>query len=476
MSEEMGVNIKRSKDFSKWYLEIVRKGGFVDQRSPVKGFDVILPWGYAVWEIIQKTFDAEIKKKKVRNAYFPLMIPESLIRKEEEHFAGFKAEAMAVTEAGEEKLEEKLYVRPTSETIMYNLYALWIRSHRDLPLLINQWNNVVRHDTKQTRPFVRPREFLWQEGHTCHAEKKGSDDWIKTVVRMYDKIYDILAMDRLVVVRPKHDTFPGADYSVAFDTLAQSGKVIQGPGTHNLGQNFSKPFGIKYLDEKGEEKFVWQTSWGMSTRQLGVLIMHHADDNGAIIPPAVAPIQAVIIPIPIKGKERVVKDMCKDVEERLEREGVRCETDSRDYSPGYKFNEWELRGVPVRIEIGPIEAEERKLTVVKRNGRKKAEINLENTKDVVELLDRIQREMRKKSETALKESIKDIKNVKKLAGHKGIARIEWCSSEKCAEHIKADSSGFEIRGTLYGKKEKPKGKCIHCKKPAKLVVYAAKAY
>src|SRR3989338_6808129 len=239
MSEELGIKTKRSENFSEWYLDVVRKGDFIDQRSPVKGCDVITPWGYAIWEIIQRHFDELIKKNGVVNAYFPLFIPDSLIKKEEDHFEGFKAEAFAVKEAGGQPLEETLYVRPTSETIMYYMYALWIRSYKDLPLRINQWNNVVRFDTKGTKPFIRGREFLWQEGHTAHATQEEGDEQVKQAVGMYKESVERQGIEPLLLVRPKSDTFAGTNYSVVMDCLTQDGKVVQGPGTHMLGQHFS---------------------------------------------------------------------------------------------------------------------------------------------------------------------------------------------------------------------------------------------
>lgn len=478
MSEEQGVSTKRDENFSKWYLEVVRKGNFVDQRSPVKGFDVILPWGYAVWEIIQKHFDGLLKKNNVSNAYFPLFIPESLIKKEEQHFKGFKAETFVVTEAGGEKLEERLYVRPTSETIMYYMYALWIRSYKDLPLKINQWNNVVRFDTKVTKPLIRGREFIWQEGHTAHATKEEAEKWLKKVIEMYKESMKKQALEPLILVRPKSDTFAGANYSIVFDTLTQDGKVAQGPGTHMLGQHFSKPFKIQYLDKDGKKQFVWQTSWGMSTRQLGIIVMHHGDDKGAVLPPEVAPIQVVIVPILFKGKEETVIKKAEDVKERLRQLGLRVHLDDRDYSAGFKFNEWELQGVPLRIEIGPKDIAAGEVTAVSRLGGKN-KINMSELEEITGLLDNIQKELAIKSEKFLLDSIKDVSSIadiKDRAKKGGWSRGNWCSSAECEANIKAQSGGAEIRGTLYGKDEKPFSHCIYCGKEAKHVVYIAKAY
>jgi len=479
MSEELGVATKRSQDFSRWYLEVVRKGNFIDQRSPIKGFDVIMPWGYAVWERIQLRFDSLLKKQDVKNAYFPIFIPEHLIKKEEEHFKGFKAETFKVTEAGGEKLEENLYVRPTSETIMYYMYALWIRSYKDLPLKINQWNNVVRFDTKITKPFLRGREFLWQEGHTAHATKEDAEKFIERVVDMYSEIYRMQAIEPLILVRPKSDTFAGADFSVVFDTLLQDGRVAQGPGTHMLGQNFAKPFGIQYLDRHGRKQHVWQTSWGMSTRQIGILIMHHGDDKGAILPPEASPIQSVIVPILFKGKEKIVIDAARDVYNKLEKIGIRAYLDDRDYSAGFKFNEWELKGVPLRIEIGPTDIENKEVTTVNRIDGSKKKIKLLSLADVSSLLASIQNQLLEKSRKFLSSNITDVKSLDQLRNlaKKGFwLRTNWCGSDKCEKNLKAECSGAEIRGTLYRKDEKPFAPCVYCGKEARHIVYVAKAY
>lgn len=478
MSEEQGITVKRGEDFSKWYLEVVRKGGFVDQRSPVKGFDVILPWGYAVWEIIQKIFDKLIKEHGVQNAYFPLVIPEHLIKKEEKHFEGFKAEAFKITEAGGEKLEEPLYIRPTSETIMYYMYALWIRSYKDLPLKINQWNNVARFDTKVTKPFIRGREFLWQEGHTAHATKEDAERWAKTVIDMYKSVYGNMALAPLILVRPKSDTFAGADCSIVFDTLTQDGKVVQGPDCHLLGQHFAKVFDIQFLDKDEKKKHVWQTSWGLSTRQIGILIAHHGDDNGAILPPDVAPYQVVIIPILFKGKETDIMKKAEEVKESLKQKGLRVHLDDREHSAGFKFNEWELRGVPLRLEIGPKDIAAGEVTAVSRLGDKK-KIKITGLGEVKKTLDGMQKALSVYSEKFLLDNIRDVQNMnqlKDISKKGGFLRGNWCGSGECEEMIKANSGGYEIRGMLYEKDEKPFAQCLHCGKDAKHVVYIAKAY
>ena len=474
MSEELGIKTRRKENFSRWYLEVVRKGNFIDQRSPVKGCDVILPWGYAVWESIQKEFDDLIKKNGVSNCYFPLFIPERLIKKEEEHLTGFKAETTIVTEVGDEKLEERLAVRPTSETIMYAMFSLWIRSYNDLPLKINQWCNIIRWDTKITRPFIRGREFLWQEGHTAHISREDAIKWIDTVLEMYKKSYDSQAMSSLILKRPKSDTFAGAEFSIVFDTVMQDGKVVQGPGTHFLGQNFSKPFNIEFTDKDGSKKYVWQTSWGMATRQVGAIIMHHGDDNGAILPPEIAPYQVVIVPIIFMGKEKIIKEKAGEIEKKLRKMGIRVYLDDRDYSPGFKFNDWELKGVPLRVEIGPRDIKGRELTLAYRINGKREKLKLKKIAEIKRILKKVQKEMLQKSEKFLKENIKNVKSIDKLKQIAGFARANWCGSDDCENPIK--EAGAEIRGTLYKKKEKIFGNCISCGKPAKEVVYIAKAY
>ncbi len=471
MSSDLGVTVKRSEDFSKWYLEVVRKGNFIDQRSPIKGFDVILPWGYSIWEQVQAKFDSLIKKAGAKNAYFPLLIPERLIGKEEEHLKGFRAETATVTEAGGEKLEERFAIRPTSETIMYYMFALWVRSYKDLPMKINQWANCVRWDTKITRPFIRTREFLWQECHTAHETKEDAEKQVNEAVEMYLQMHRDLAMQPLVLQRPKSDTFAGAEFTVVLDTLMQDGKVVQGPGTHMLGQHFSKPFNIKFSGKDEKESHVWQTCWGMTTREIGMLIMHHGDDNGAVLPPSIAPYQAVIVPILFKGKEEAVMKEAKEIEKNLAQH-VRVYLDDRNYSAGFKFNEWELRGVPLRIEVGPKDVEEKEMTVVRRVDGKKEKVKTSKLADIPAILGEIQEDMLKKSEKFLKENIADIKSMKEIKS--GFSRANWCGSAECEKRVK--TTGAEIRGTLYKKDEKPFSACIACGKTAKHVVYIAKAY
>lgn len=490
MAEEEGLSVTRKDDFSKWYLEIVRKAQFKDQRTPIKGVDVIMPWGYSIWEMLQQKFNELLKIDGVQNMYFPLFIPESLLKKEEEHLEGFKAEAAMVTEAGGTKLEERLAVRPTSETIMYYMFNQWIRSYRDLPFRINQWCNIVRWETKMTKPFIRDREFLWQEGHTAHATK---EDAVKQVIhccRNYSVMYDMMALDFLQLKRPKTDTFAGADYSVVFDTLVQDGRVMQGPDAHLLGQHFAKAFDIMFEDKNSKKQFVWQTSWGMSTRQLGVIIMVHGDDKGAVLPPMIAPIQVVIIPVLFKDKELVVQQKADELKTRLERLGVRVHVDNRDARPGSKYSEWELKGVPLRVEIGPRDIERQTYVIVRRLDGVKKDIEFGDEKMILEILNEIQVGMLERSKKMHKEAITNVKNMTELKekmSKGGIARTCWCGSSECYDWIKDKTGGGEIRGTLFSgnlekglkddeSEERVFCECVNCGKTAKHVVYIAKAY
>ena len=482
MAEELGVSTRKSENFSQWYLDVVRKGGFVDQRTPVKGCDVFMPWGYGIWEQIQAIADPMFKERGVRNAYFPLFIPKSLLEKEAKHFEGFVPEVAWVTRGGDEELDEWLAIRPTSETIMYYTFSKWISSYRDLPLRINQWVNIVRWETKATRPFLRTREFLWQEGHTVHATWEDAKKEVDEMIEVYKKIFrDYLALSFLILKRTENDKFAGADFTIAFDTFVpEAGRILQVGTVHHLGQNFSKPFEITFKDKDQTVKYAYQTSWGFSTRLIGAIIALHGDDKGAIIPPAVAPIQVVVIPIPFKGKEGVVMEAARRIKEDLEELGIRVELDDREqYTPGWKFNEWELKGVPLRIEVGPRDVEKGGFTVVRRDtGEKSFEMDINV---VPEILQDIQDNLRERAEEKLEESIvtvEDLEGVKRVVEEGKIARTYWCGRDECEFGVK-EETGAEIRGTRYDvdESEEAKGKkCFFCGREAKFVVYIAKSW
>jgi len=466
----------KQTNFSEWYLEVIRKAKMADY-APVKGCIVFMPQSYSIWERIQEIVNKEIKGTGHRNAYFPLFIPKKLLTQEAEHFEGFVPEVAWVTKGGNTELEEPLAIRPTSETIMYVMYKNWIQSYRDLPLLINQWCSVVRWETKATKPFLRTKEFLWQEGHTAHAAKEDADKEVFYILGFYKKMLEeYLAIPVLAGKKSESEKFAGALYTTAIEAMMPDGKALQAGTSHNLGQNFSKPFEISFIDEKEAKQFAWQTSWGVSTRLIGALIMVHGDDKGLVIPPKVAPIQAVIIPIYFKDGAKKVVEKAQEIKAELEKKGISAELDAREnYTPGWKFNEWELMGVPVRIEIGPKDMEKKQAMLARRDtGEKKAVPEKEAAAKVSELLEDIQKSMFKKAEKNMKEmttEAKDYSEFKKTIEAKGgFVKAGWCGSEECEEAIQKETTATN-RIVL----EEEKGKCVKCGKQG-IKAYFAKAY
>ncbi|MDN5358747.1 MAG: prolyl-tRNA synthetase [Candidatus Diapherotrites archaeon] len=483
-AESLGVTTKKEENFSDWYVEVVRKGEFIDQRTPVRGCDVFMPWGYAIWENIMHFADPLFKEHGVKNAYFPTLIPESLLTREAEHFEGFVPEVAWVTEAGDSKLGERLALRPTSETIMYYMYAQWIRSYKDLPLRINQWVNVFRWETKATRPFLRSREFLWQEGHTVHRTLEEADREVLDMIDVYRKVFEeLLALPSIVLKRTESDKFAGALYTVAFEAFSkEAGRVIQIGTVHNLGQNFAKAFGIKFLDRDGKEKYGWQTSWGFSTRLIGAVIAVHGDNKGAVLPPRVAPVQVIVIPIIFKGKEKEIVEKAREIGKKLKEAGIRAEVDDRDdYTAGWKFNHWELKGVPLRIEIGPKDLENGGVTAARRDtGAREFIKEKDVVKRVKALLEEIQKDLFERAKKKMEESIVTVRTAeeaRKAVENKKIARSFWCGDPECEERVKELTNGAEIRGTKFLEIEHAEGeKCLVCGREASHVVYIAKSY
>ena len=367
-------------DFPQWYSDVVLKTKLVDY-GPVKGTMVIRPYGYAVWENIQKELDKRFKETGHENAYFPLLIPMSFMTKEAEHVEGFAPEVAVVTHAGGEKLQEPLCIRPTSETIIGTMFGKWIQSYRDLPVLMNQWANVMRWE-KTTRPFLRTSEFLWQEGHTVHATEEEAMEETMKMLSVYEEFArTCLSMPVLTGRKTEKEKFAGAVATFGMEAMMHDGKSLQAGTSHYLGQNFSKAFDIKFLDKDGVQKYAYTTSWGVSTRLIGALIMTHGDQRGLVMPPVVAPIQAVIVPI--AAKKEGVLEACRALETRLKAAGVRVKLDDTDNSPGWKFNEWEMKGVPVRIELGPRDLEAGKMTVSRRDTLEKSELALDDAENAV---------------------------------------------------------------------------------------------
>src|SRR6059036_179509 len=366
----------RSQDFSRWYLDVVRRAEMADY-SPVKGFMVIRPYGYAVWEFIQQALDRRIKQTGHVNAYFPLLIPESLLNKEAEHVEGFAPQVAYVTDGGGEELEEKLVVRPTSEAIIGTMYAKWVQSWRDLPILINQWANVVRWE-KVTRPFLRTTEFLWQEGHTAHETEEEAEAETLKILELYKETVETeLAMPVITGRKSDSEKFAGALRTYSLEALMGDGRALQAGTSHNLGQNFAKAFDITFQARDKSVQHVWGTSWGVTTRLIGAAIMVHGDDSGLVLPPRVAPYQVVIVPIGRENWRETVLPRAREIERELAAAGIRVTLDERDERPGWKFSEWELRGVPLRVEIGPKDIEKAAVLVARRDTREKQSLPME---------------------------------------------------------------------------------------------------
>jgi len=477
-----GVTVKKNVNFSEWYVEVVLKAELADY-APVKGCMVIRPDAYAVWEKIQEVVNQKIKSTGHRNAYFPMFIPEAFLKQEAAHFAGFTPEVAWITQGGDTPLEEKLAVRPTSETIMYDMFSKWIRSWRDLPLKINQWCNIVRWETKATKLFLRTREFLWQEGHTAHATAEDAEVEVIWALNMYKEVIEnILAIPVLIGTKSESEKFAGALYTTALESIMPDGKALQMGTSHNLGQHFAKVFNVKYIGEDKKDHYVWQTSWGITTRLIGAMIMVHGDDKGLIMPPKVAPIQVVIIPIPFKGLEaEAIAAKTKEVAEILRAKSINTLLDDRsEYTPGWKFNQWELKGVPIRVELGPRDLKNGQVVMVRRDTGQKIPVKEANVVATVEnLLQEIQDTMLAKAKallddkTTLVTNYDEFKHVIESKG--GFIKAAWCGNPACEARIKVDT-GATIRIRPF-EKDTAKNICVYCNNEAKGgIVYFARSY
>ncbi|MEK6938528.1 MAG: proline--tRNA ligase, partial [Nanoarchaeota archaeon] len=438
-----GITAKKEDEFGEWYSQLLQKAEMIEY-SPVSGCYVLRPNCYFIWEQAQAFFDALIKKDGVRNAYFPMLIPESLLKKESSHVKGFAPEVAWVDYGGDTKLSERLAIRPTSETIMYDSYSKWIRSYKDLPLRINQWCNVVRWEFKHPMPLLRSREFLWQEGHTVFATKKEAVEESLHILDFYAQLFEELyAVPVLKGKKAESEKFAGADATYSVEAFLSNGKAIQGATSHNLGQNFSKAFGISFLDEKQQRQFGWQNSWGVSTRSIGVMILQHSDAKGLVLPPKVAPIQVVIVPITFDDSKARVLAEAEKIRKELSGKEIRVHLDDRDgYTPGWKFNEWELKGVPMRIEIGPKDLEKKQIMLARRdNGEKKALPIIGVGKEVELLLVKIQKDLFEKAKQHLDKSkvtVESLKDAKKEIENGKLLLVPWCESEECEEYFKSE--------------------------------------
>lgn len=482
MSElkEIGITTRKEVDFSEWYTQVVTKAGLIDY-SPVKGFIVLKPYGYKIWEIIKDSLDKKLKESGHENGFLPVLIPESLLSKEKDHFEGFTPEVFWVTKAGSTDLLEKLAVRPTSETLAYHIFSKWIMSYRDLPLKINFWNSALRAEIKSTKPFIRNSEFLWQEGHTVHENQKEAEEEVLLILNYYQYIIEkFLAIPTVRGIKTEREKFVGALYTNTLESLMPDGKALQMATSHNLGQNFSKPFEIRFLGRDSKQYFAWQTSWGISWRVIGALIMIHGDNKGLILPPKIAPTQLVIVPI-FKNKERaIVIEESKKLFVELKNLDFRVIVDDREeYTAGWKFNDWEVKGVPLRINIGVRDINNNNLEIVRRDTGEKILIKrVDCIKSVHFYLDQIQKSMFEKAKNIQDKNIIKISNyeeMKKILNEKGgFILADWCEKEECENSIK-NETGADIR-LIPLEKYASDNKCIYCNENSKLTVIFAKAY
>lgn len=471
----------KSEDFSRWYVEIIRKTEMADY-APIKGMMIFRPYGYAIWENIQRLMDTRLKETGHVNAYFPLFIPESFLQKEMEHLEGFAPEVAWVTHGGQEELEERLAVRPTSEAIIGSMYAKWIQSWRDLPLLINQWANIVRWE-KVTRPFLRTTEFLWQEGHTAHETFEEAQEETIKILYLYKEFMETeLAIPVIEGKKTLSQKFAGALETYAIEALMSDGKALQMGTSHNLGQHFSKVFDIRYEDRDQNLQYVWQTSWGVSTRLIGALVMTHGDDSGLRLPPQVAPIQVVIVPISLGNWKETILPLAQKIEKDLRRSGLRVKLDAREeFTPGWKFSEWEMRGVPLRLEIGPRDVQENRVVLVRRDIKRKEFVGLDDLiQRVPPTLKDIQVslfEQGLKFQLENTHEVQDYQDFKEVIESKrGFIKTWWCGEEACEDKIKEETMATIRVVPLKQEQEKAPGKCIYCRKEAKGLVLFARAY
>lgn len=461
-------------DFAQWYTDVVKKAELMDYSS-VKGCMVIKPAGYAIWENIQGELDRRFKETGVENVYMPMFIPESLLQKEKDHVDGFAPEVAWVTHGGLEPLQERLCVRPTSETLFCDFYSREIQSYRDLPKLYNQWCSVVRWE-KTTRPFLRSREFLWQEGHTAHATAKEAEERTEQMLNLYANFCEeVLAMPVIRGQKTDKEKFAGAEATYTIEALMHDGKALQSGTSHNFGDGFAKAFGIQYSDKENKLSYVHQTSWGLSTRLIGGIIMVHGDDNGLVLPPRIAPVQVMIVPV--QQQKEGVLDKAFELKGMLS--NFRVKVDDSDKSPGWKFSESEMRGIPIRVEIGPRDIEQNQAVLVRRDTHEKIMVSLDELdQQVRDLLDEIQKNMYEKAKNHRDEHTSEATDLatftKTVEEKPGFVKAMWCGCQECEDQIK-ESTGATSRCIPFEQK-KLSDTCICCGKPAVKMVYWGRAY
>lgn len=480
---DLGITAKKSEDFSEWYQQAMLKSELADY-SAVSGCIVYRPDSYAIWEKIVRISDTKLKKLGIRNCYFPLFIPEKILMKEATHLEGFSPEVAWVTHAGDTLLDERLAIRPTSETIMYDSYSKWIRSHRDLPLRLAQWNNVVRWEFKHPVPFLRGREFLWVEGHTVFATKSEAEAECKDIIDIWENVLsEYLAVAFFTGKKSKKETFAGAEYTISLESVLPNGRAIQGPDFHHDGQIFAKAYDIKFLNKNGEQEYAYQNTWAITTRMIGVMLGIHGDDKGVIIPPRIAPIHIVIVPILFDNSMDIVLAKCRELKEELSKHkyhefDTTVILDDRSYSPGWKFNQWELKGIPIRIEIGPKDLEKGHVVMVRRDTGKKEFVKFDQVVEQSKrLLDEIQSGLYIASKKFMESTIvstDSLDDATRIIADKKIALVPYCDDGECEDYIKEETGGAKILNSPISQ-ENIIRTCIRCGKPAKLF-YFGKSY
>ena len=480
MTKEVGITVKKSVDFSDWYTQCVIKSGIADY-SPGKGFIILRPYGYAIWENIKEILDDQFKKTGHKNGFLPVLIPESLLTVEKNHFEGFMPEVYWVTKSGNNDLGEKLAVRPTSETLAYSMFSKWISSYRDLPLKLNFWNSALRAEIKSTKPLIRNSEFLWQEGHTAHSNEKEASDEVRMILDLYRMlIEEYLAIPTLSGLKTDKEKFVGANYTTCLESLMPDGKALQMATSHNLAQNFSKPFEIKFLDKDTTEHLVWQTSWGISWRVIGALIMVHGDDKGLILPPKISPTQVIIVPIYKDESKEIVKQKAYELENKLKDSNIRAYTDDRDeYTSGWKFNEWEMKGVPLRVNIGIRDIREEQVELIRRDTRERFYVKEKDlVNETLSILENIQSNMYHLAKNYLVTNTRNATHLDELLSmldsSGGFVACSWCGRRECEDLVKEKTTA-DIRIIPFNTK-KNISSCIACGKEGTTEVYFGRAY
>jgi len=480
LSKEIGITVTKNDDFSEWYTQVVLKAELADY-APVKGLIVLRPDGYSIWESIRSALDEKFRKEGIRNGFLPVLIPESLLGKEKKHFAGFNPEAFWVTHSGNNEIGDRLALRPTSETLAYSMYSKWIKSWRDLPLKINFWNTALRAEIKATKPFLRNSEFLWQEGHTVHTTPKEAEEEVMKILDIYKKtVEEELAIPVITGKKSEKEKFVGAVYTTTMESLMPDGKALQMGTSHFLGQNFAKPFDVKFSDKDNVENYAWQTSWGVSWRLIGAMIMVHGDNKGLVLPPKVSPIQVVIVPIYYSEADaKKVIEKANEIEKILLDKKIRVHVDRRsELTPGFKFHDWELKGIPLRIEIGPKDIAKQKVVIATRHNQEKTDLAIDKIDGEINvILEKIQNEMFDAAKKMLQErsrSVDDYEKFKEELEKGGFLYAPWCGDENCEEKIK-EETGAEIRVIPFDGKNQ-NTKCVYCGKSSSITSIFARGY